>query len=140
MSGLSGNVASSQAVISLRSYMQPQGPTQQAILNFTTADSFSAAASAVLTETIAVSTTSSFDLATLFAAYTAPVFVSITDISNPGLGFTINISDDSSGTIGVGPNMWLAWMADGTTTLPTVYITNGSSTQELVISLGIMTQ
>jgi hypothetical protein len=137
MSGLGANVQATQAVISLRSYVNPVGPTAQSILNWSTPDAFTADASAVLAVTVGTSTTTSFDLATLFAAYGAPLFVSITDVSNPGIGFTIAF-DSSGNTLGVGPNSWLAWTADGTTALPTVWITNPSGTQELVISLGVL--
>ena len=138
MTAIGTSVQATQAVISLRAYMNPQGPTQQALINSETPDAFTAATSAALTLTVATSTTTAFNLATLFAAYTAPVFVSITDISSPGLGFTITTSDDASGNMGVAPNFWFAWMADGSTALPTVHITNPSSTQKLYVQVGVM--
>lgn len=139
MTAIGTNVASTQAVISLRSYMNPTGPTQQAILNWSTPDSFTADAPFVLPLTVASSTTTTFNLATLLAACTAPVFVSVTDVSNPGIAFTLTIGA-SGATIGVGANSWIAWTADGTTVLPSIMVTNPSSTQELVISVGVLSQ
>ncbi len=139
MTAIGSNVAATQAVISLRSYLNPIGPSNQSILNWSTADNFTADAAFVLPLTVATSTTSTFNLATLLAACTAPVFVSVTDVSNPGLAFTMTIGA-SGATIGVAKNSWIAWTADGTTALPTITVTNPSSTQELVISVGCLSK
>jgi hypothetical protein len=140
LTAIGTNVAAQQAVISLRSYFAPQGPTQQAILNSTTPDSFTADAAEVHTVSVPPSTTDqSFDLATLFPTMTAPVFCGIVDVSNPGIGFKIT-TVSGSGRVGVAPNFWWAYMGDGTTALPTVYISNASSTQTLYLSIGALGQ
>jgi len=143
MTGLAANVTSTQAVISLRSYLTPIGATQTSILNYTSADGLTAAAGATLTLTFAASATNQeINLGSLFAAYTAPIFVSIADITNPGVGFHI-YTGAGGGTftkMQVGANGWLAWLADGATALNPVYVDNVSSSSELVLSIGVMTQ
>ncbi len=143
MTGLGASVISTQAVISLRSYLNPQGPTQQTILNFTSADGVTAAAGDVLTLSVPANTTGyEINLPVLFSAFTAPIFVSIADITNPGLGFLwYTTSGAGSGTKqSVGANNWLAWMANGSTALVPIYVDNTSSTSQLVLSVGVMTQ
>lgn len=141
MSGLGSNVEATQAVISLRAYMNPTGPTQQAILNFTSADSFTADASAVLTKSVAAATSnSSFNLATLFNVYDAPVLVAITETTNPGLGFKITTASNASGKCGVAANGTWLYLADAVTALPTVYIDNADATETLYFQIAVMTQ
>lgn len=140
MSGLGTGVTATQAVISLRSYMTPQGPTQTTLVNTTTPDSFTADAADTITRSIAASATNqSFNLATLFPACTAPVFVCIADVSSPGVGFAIT-TVSGSGKMGIMASYWMAYMANGTTALPTVYIDNPSSTQSLILQISVMTQ
>jgi hypothetical protein len=140
MTAIGANVAAAQAVISLRSYFNPLGPTQQSLLNSSTPDAFTADVAEVHTVTVAASTSNaSFALATLFPAITAPVFLYVVDVSNPGIGFKITTSS-GTGKMGVAPNFWFAYMADGATALPTIYIDNPSSTQTLYLSIGALSQ
>src|ERR1051326_8309264 len=137
MTGFGTSLTPTQAVISLRSYLNAQGPTQQTILNFTSANSFTAAAGNVLTVTVTAGTSDfTLDLPTLFAAFTAPLLVSIADITNPGLGFTwstVSAGDKQT----VGENCFLAWIADGATALEPLFIDNPSAS-DLILSVGVM--
>jgi hypothetical protein len=138
MTTLSTSINPVQAVISLRAYMGPNGPTQDAILNATTPDSFTALAPGSLTITVPPSTSNqAFALATLLAAYTAPVFVGVSE--QTALGFKITTASNASGKMGVAPGFWWSYMADGATALPTIYIDNSSSTTTLVLNVGVMT-
>ncbi len=142
MTAIGTNANSSQAFISLSCYLNPQGSSsQQNILAYRSADTLTAAPPSLLTVIVPVSTTSSFDLAALFSASTAPIFVGVAEVAaaSAGLGFKIKVG--TSGTqMGVIPNGFFAYLADGVTTLPVVYISNASSSTELVVTISVLTQ
>ena len=126
-----------QAVVSLRSYLNPVGATQTALLNYSSPDAFTAAAGAsLLVKVPALTNNFLVDLAALFAAYTGPIFVALYDSTSPGVGYSWStVSAGQKQT--VGPGKWLAWMADGATALVPLYIDN-TSTNILCLSISIM--
>lgn len=126
----------SQLLISLRSYMNPQGPTQQTLLNFTTPDQLTANAGSTQQIIIPPATTNyAVNLATLFPAFLLPLFWAIFDITNPGIGFSFSSNSGGANPQTVGANGWLAWMGDGATAPSTIYVTNASPTSELVLAI-----
>jgi hypothetical protein len=130
----------SQAFISLRSFLNPQGPTQQTILNYQSEDSLTAAAGAQTIITVAPTTTGHLiDFAVLFPALTAGVFISIADITNPGLGFKFYFTSGAAAGAKqtVGENSWFAFVSDGAAAPNPVYIDN-ASTDTLVLAIGLM--
>lgn len=135
--GIGTITPNTQAVISLRSYLNPQGATQQSLLNYATPDAFTAASGAsLLIQVPALTTDYEVDLAALFAAYTAPLFVYLYDATTPGIGFrwsTVLAGQKQT----VGPGKWLAWMADGATALESLFVDN-PSTNILCLSVGVM--
>lgn len=140
MSGFGSTANSTQAFISLSCYLNPQGSSsQQNILAYRSADTLTAGPPGILTVTVAASATTSFNLATLLAAFTAPVFVGVSEVAptNAGLGFQIT-TVSGSGKVGVAPNGFWSYVADGTTALPTIFVTNPSSTTVLVLSIGVL--
>jgi hypothetical protein len=126
--------------VALRSFMNPDGPTQTTLLNYATSDSLTAQLSGAQTVIVPVSTTGqAVALASLFPNLTLPLFVAIADITVPGVGglFYTHSGAASSEKQTIGPSGFLAWMPDGATTLNTLYFDNPSSTSELVLAIAV---
>ncbi len=134
---LGSSVATSQAVISLRSYMNPQGATQQTIANYASANDVVAAAGDTGTVVIANGTTDNeLDLAAMFPAMTGPIFVVIQEVTNPGVGFLWGTAAGDV-TQSVGANGFVAWTADGTTALESIFVDNPDA-DDIVLQVGVM--
>ncbi len=141
MTAIGTNVSSTQCVYSLRCYINPVQSTQQLVLGNTSVDGFTADLSEIQNKTVAPSTTdSAFALATLFPVMTAPVWVSVTEPqSAANIGYKIT-TVSGSGRMGIAPAGSWVYLADGTTALPTIYITNSNSSQTLYIQIAVVSQ
>lgn len=136
---LGSTVPSFQASIALRAYANPIGSTQSNVLNYMSADALTAKATAVLAVVVpAAQTNYEIDLPTLFAAYDAPIFLSISEVTNPGLGFKITTATNATGKMGVAANGFWAYYADGATDLVSVFVDNADADVDLVLSVGVM--
>jgi hypothetical protein len=126
--------------ISLTSYLNPDGPSQTILSNFSNADGQTANLEAAQPVVVPVSTTGyAVALATLFPSMTLPLFIAIQDVTVPGVGglFYTHSGAASSEKQTLGPNGMLAWTPDGATPLNTIYFDNISSTSELVLAIAV---
>lgn len=126
-----------QFVVSARSYLNPQGPTQQTLFNYTSPDSLTCQQGNSMTIVVPTSTSNyEINLPVLFPSCTLPLFIFITDSTNPGVGFNWGLASGGARQT-VGPNLFLEWMANGSTALQPIYIDNTSATSELVLTVGV---
>ena len=141
MPGLGSTANAAQAYISLSCYLNPQGSSsQQNIIGYRSSDTLNAAPPSILTVEVPVSTTSQFALATLLAAFDAPIWLSVQEVAASGAGLGFLISTTASGFIGIAANGFFAMTLDGATALPTLHVTNSSATTVLVLSIGVLAQ
>lgn len=136
---LGSTVTTLPAFIYLNAYLGAADASSQNIIQYQSASSLTAGVTTVSTQQIAASATnSSFNLATIFStAAVGPLFVCVSDITNPGIGFYIT-TVSGSGKISIGVNGFFAWIASSALALPTVYIDNPSSTSVLNLSFGLL--
>lgn len=136
---LSTNVTPTQAIINIAAFFNSQGPFQQQVLNWASPDSLKAAAPGqVIVEVPALAVDYQVNLAALFPNFSAPIFVSLADITFPGVGFswsTVALGAKQT----VGPNRFIAWMPDGATALQSLYINNPTNNL-LILQVGALTQ
>ena len=118
----------SQMIASLRAYINPQGPAQTPLCNYTSADSQTANVFASTPVTVAANTVGfQINFATLFPACLLPLFVAIMDITNPGVGYLWygNTGASAAQKFGVGANGFgPCFIGDGATAPNPIYIDN----------------
>jgi hypothetical protein len=126
--------------VALRSYMNPDGPTQTALMNYASSVTLTAQLNGAQTVIVPINTTGfAVALATLFPNMTLPLFVAIMDVTVPGVGglFYTHSGASSSEKQTIGQNGFVAWMPDGATPLNTLYFDNPSTTSELVLAIAV---
>jgi hypothetical protein len=130
--------ASFPAFIYLTAYLGPGDANKQLILQYQSANSLTAGFTVVSTQQVAIGGTNiAFNLATLFPATSTPQFVSILDITSPGVGFNIG-TVSATGLLAVGASGFWSYLAGSALALPTVYITNTSATSVLDLQFGYL--
>lgn len=120
--------------------MNPDGPTQTTLMNYSNADGETANLNAATNIVVPVSTVGqAVALSTLFPNMTLPLFIAIQDITVPGVGglFYFSSGASSSQKQVLGLNGFVAWVPDGATPLNTIYFDNPSSTSELVLAISV---
>jgi hypothetical protein len=125
----------SQFVLTLRSYVNPQGPTARQMLNYFSADTLTAQAASADTFSIPANTTGyTINLGTTFPAMLLPLFIYVSDITSPGLGFKYYFHTGSTASEKqvVGASGFVAWLSDGATAPNTIYIDNPTNSTLLV--------
>jgi hypothetical protein len=120
--------------------MNPQGPTQDTICNYESANSLTAGAGNTGTVIIpATSTDNEVDLAAMFPAMTGPIFVSVQDVTNPDVTNVGLLWGTAAGEVtqSLGAGGFIAWLADGSTALASLFCDNTNG-DDLVLQVGVM--
>lgn len=109
----------------------------QNIMNYSSPDSLTAGAGALLEKSFAGNTLNQLlDLPNLFPDYTKPLLVSIREVTTNPQGFKWGLaSGGSRQTVGAG--LWLAWMGDAATALVPVYIDTVTAST-IILAIGVM--
>lgn len=131
--------ASAQFVLTTRSYWNPQGPTQRTLLNYSSADSLTAQGANSTNVTVPASTTGfTITPATLFPTLVLPLYMYVTDVTSPGLGFRYYFTSGAAAGAKqtVGPNGYFSWTGDGATAPNPIYIDN-TTASVLILEIGI---
>lgn len=131
-----------QFILTLRSYLNPQGPTQTTLLNFDVPDSTTANASGSQPIIVPANTVGqAINFASMFPSLLLPLFVFIADITTPATAPGFNWYTHAAAGAGekqpVGPNGFMCW--GGATAAATganpIYIDNPTN-NELVLQVG----
>jgi len=131
-------VNSTQLYIAVRSFLNPTGPTQEVLLQYETADSQTANTAVRTTIVVPASTTGyQVNIPTLFPNAVLPLFVWLTDLTNPGLGFYFYSVSGDTNKQKIAANGFVCWTGDGATAPAAVYVDNTSATSALVLEVGL---
>lgn len=132
---------SEQLVLSMRSYWNPQGPTQRTLLNYSSADALTAQGANATNVNVPINTVGfKIDFSQLFPALVLPLFVYVTEVTEPaGIGFLYYFTTGASSGAkqAVGPDGFFSWIGNGTTAPNPIYIDNPSLTTVLDLEVGI---
>lgn len=131
------NVTPEDAFVYLQAFKGVPDYVSIPAVNYQSASTYQAAVVATAQYNLAPSASStSLNLATLFPSISAGVFFCIRDITDsPGLPFTIGFASPAS--VAIKALGFIAWMGNSNS-MPTVYLTNPSSTDYVMLQISVM--
>jgi hypothetical protein len=127
-----------QLSIALRAYANAQGPFQSIVASWDSPDALTCNGQGSYPVPIPPNAVGyELDLASMFPAFTEPLFVALQDASQPGTGFSWYSDADSTNKQTVAPNGFHAWTPNGQQALSSLYIDNPSAINTLLLQVAV---